>query len=135
MRILIDTQIYIWSVLDSDLLCSKARRIMLDADKIYVSAASIWEIAIKTKIGKMQGDPHAFEIAIRESGFQELDITTRHAAYVHNLPLLHRDPFDRLLIAQAISEPMRFLTADSLLAKYSEMVMTVPKGSCKQPHC
>lgn len=135
MRILIDTQIFIWSVLDSDLLCSKARRIMLDADKIYVSAASIWEIAIKTTIGKMQGDPHAFEIAIRESGFQELDITTRHAAYVHNLPLLHRDPFDRLLIAQAISEPMRFLTADSILEKYSEMVMTVPKGSCKQPHC
>ncbi|WP_092123139.1 type II toxin-antitoxin system VapC family toxin [Desulfonatronum thiosulfatophilum] len=130
MRILIDTQIFIgrcWIVI---YFCSKARRIMLDADKIYVSAASIWEIAIKTKIGKLQGDPHDFEIAIPESGFQELDITTRHAACVHDLPLLHRDPFDRLLLAQSISEPMRFLTADGFLAKYSEMVMTVPKG-CK----
>ncbi len=128
MRILIDTQIFIWSVLDSDLLCSRARRIMLDADKIYVSAASIWEIAIKTKIGKLQGDPLEFVIAISQSGFQELDITTRHAACVHDLPLLHRDPFDRLLLAQAVSEPMRFLTADGFLAKYSEMVLTVPKG-------
>jgi PIN domain nuclease of toxin-antitoxin system len=129
MRILIDTQIFIWSVLDSELLCSRARRIMLDADKIYVSAASIWEIAIKTRIGKLQGDPHEFAIAIPQSGFQELDITTRHAACVHDLPLLHRDPFDRLLLAQAVSEPMRFLTADGFLAKYSEMVLTVPKGS------
>ncbi|WP_045220329.1 type II toxin-antitoxin system VapC family toxin [Desulfonatronum thioautotrophicum] len=128
MRILIDTQIFIWSVLDSDLLCSKARRIMLDADKIYVSAASIWEIAIKTKIGKLQGDPHEFRDAISESGFHELCITTRHSASVHDLPLHHRDPFDRLLLAQAVIEPMWFLTADGFLAKYSKMVLTVPKG-------
>ncbi len=128
MRLLIDTQIFIWSVLDSELLNSKARRIIHSADKIYVSAASIWEISIKAKIGKLHGDPHDFAVAILQSGFQELYITTRHAAYVHELPLLHRDPFDRLLLAQPVSESMRFLTADAFLKKYSEMVLTVSKG-------
>ena len=127
MRLLIDTQIFIWSVLDSELLCSKARRIMLEADSVYVSAASIWEIAIKSKIGKLEGNPHEFSLAIAQSGFQELDITSRHAAFVHDLPLHHRDPFDRILIAQAIYEPMRFLTTDRLLGKYTDLVLAVAK--------
>ncbi len=127
MRLLIDTQIFIWTVLDSELLCSKARRIMLDADRVYVSAASIWEIAIKSKIGKLKGNPHEFSMAISQSGFQELVITSRHASFVHELPLHHKDPFDRILVAQAICEPMRFLTADGLLGNYSDLVITVAK--------
>ncbi len=127
MRLLIDTQVFIWTVLDSDNLSLKARQIMLGANEVFVSAASIWEIAIKAKIGKLEGDPDEFVEAIEESGFRELMISSRHAAKVHELPLYHRDPFDRLLIAQALIEPMQFLTADSMLEQYSELVMMVPK--------
>ena len=126
MRLLIYTQIFIWTVLDSDSLSLKARQIMLGASEIFVSAASIWEIAIKARIGKLEGNPDEFVEAIEESGFRELMISSRHAAKVHELPLYHRDPFDRLLIAQALTEPMKFLTADSMLEQYSELVMMVP---------
>ncbi len=125
MRILIDTQIFIWAVIDSENLSARARRIMLDATEIFVSSASIWEIAIKARLGKLEGNPNEFAEAIVQSGFQEIAVTARHAAKVYDLPLYHRDPFDRLLIAQAISEPLRLLTADKLLAQYSELVMTV----------
>ena len=127
MRLLIDTQIFIWTVLDSDSLNLKARQIMLGASEIFVSAASIWEIAIKVRIGKLEGNPDEFVEAIEESGFRELMISSRHAAKVHELPLYHRDPFDRLLIAQALAEPMKFLTADSMLEQYSELVMMAPR--------
>jgi len=125
MRLLIDTQIFIWSVMDSEKLSPRARQIMLDADEVFVSAASIWEIAIKVKIGKLEGDPHEFVDAISGSGFRELSISAHHAATLHELPLYHRDPFDRMLIAQALSEPLRLLTADGMLAQYSELVMRV----------
>ena len=128
MRLLIDTQIFIWAVLDSDKLGLKARQIMLGAGEVFVSAASIWEIAIKAKIGKIEGDPDEFVEAIEESGLRELMISAKHAAKVYELPLYHRDPFDRLLIAQALTEPMRFLTADSVLEQYSELVIMVPRG-------
>jgi len=128
MRLLIDTQIFIWVVLDSDKLGFKAREIMLGAGEVFVSAASIWEIAIKAKIGKIEGDPDKFAEAIKESGFRELVISAKHAAKVYELPLYHRDPFDRILIAQALVEPMRFLTADRMLEQYSELVIMVPKG-------
>ena len=125
MRLLIDTPIFIWAVIDSDHLSEHARRIMLDAAEVFVSAASIWEIAIKAKLGKLEGDPRALVAAIVESGFRELAITAHHAYMVYELPLYHRDPFDRLLIAQALSEPFRLLTADKQLAQYSELIMTV----------
>ena len=71
---------------------------MLDADEVSVSAASIWEIAIKAKIGKIEGNPSEFLEAIVGSGFRELKISGKHAAKVQELPLHHRDPFDRLLM-------------------------------------
>ena len=87
-----------------------------------VSAASIWEIAIKSRLGKIEGDPLAMADAIERSGFSELAVSARHAATVARLPLHHADPFDRLLVAQAISEPLILLTADSMLTRYSELV-------------
>ncbi len=125
MRLLIDTQIFIWAVIDSDHLSEHARQIMLDATEVFVSSASIWEIAIKAKLGKLEGDPRAFAAAIVESGFRELGISARHACMVHDLPLYHRYQFDRRLVAQALSEPFRLLTADKQLAQYSELIMTV----------
>ena len=126
MRLLIDTQIFIWAVIDSKKLSSPARQILLGAAEVFVSAASIWEIAIKIRLGKLEGDPHIFAAAISQSGFHELPISARHAARVSELPLYHRDPFDRLLIAQALSESLRMLTADRVLCKYSELVTMVP---------
>ena len=125
MRLLIDTQTFIWAVMGSSKLNRQARRIMLDATAVFVSAASIWEIAIKARLGKLDGDPGEFVAAIDQSGFRELVIAARHAAMVHTLPQHHRDPFDRLLIAQALCEPLRLLTADKMLGQYSELVMTL----------
>jgi PIN domain nuclease of toxin-antitoxin system len=125
MRLLIDTQIFIWSVIDSERLTRDARKIMLDAETIFVSAASIWEIAIKTKIGKLEGNPIEFVSAISKSGFSDLPILAIHAAEVYKLPLHHRDPFDRMLIAQALSEKIPILTSDRMLSQYSELVISV----------
>jgi len=94
MRLLIDTQIFIWVVIDSKNLGSQTRQILLDAAEVFVSAASVWEIAIKVRLGKLEGDPFTFAEAISQSGFQELPISARHAARVYELPLYHRDPLD-----------------------------------------
>jgi PIN domain nuclease of toxin-antitoxin system len=127
MRLLIDTQIFIWAVTESENLSVQAREIIFDATDVFASAASIWEIAIKARLGRLEGDPKEFVAAIEQSGFQELPISARHAAVVHDLPLYHRDPFDRLLIAQAHSEPLRLLTADKTLSRYSDLVITTQK--------
>jgi PIN domain nuclease of toxin-antitoxin system len=122
MRLLLDTHIFLWAVVGSPSLKAKARQTIAAADAVHVSAASIWEIAIKARLGKIAAEPDALVSAIDESGFIELPVQARHAAAVARLPSLHGDPFDRLLIAQAITEPLRLLTADSTLVPYSELV-------------
>ncbi len=89
------------------------------------SSASIWECSIKIKLKKLDGDVNAIIEAISESGFFELPIISAHAAALVTLPDFHRDPFDRMLIAQAISEPLTLLTADGQLGKYSELVEVI----------
>ena len=89
---------------------------------VYVSAASIWEIAIKAALGRIEADVPALTDAIAESGFAELPVRAQHAARVASLPLHHGDPFDRLLVAQALTEPLRLVTADAVLARYTELV-------------
>jgi PIN domain nuclease of toxin-antitoxin system len=86
---------------------------------------TIWEAAIKTSIGKLTVDPDDLLLEIEKCCFQELPVLGRHAAGVARLPLLHADPFDRLLVAQAISETVRLMTADAQLAAYSELVITI----------
>jgi PIN domain nuclease of toxin-antitoxin system len=122
MRLLLDTHVFIWSVMDSRQLKAATRRYLAAAEIVYVSAASIWEIAIKTRLGKITGDVEAFAAAIDASGFQELPVTARHAAAVAKLPLHHADPFDRMLIAQAFLEPLRLVTADKVLVAYGGAV-------------
>ena len=87
-----------------------ARNLIAAADEVHISAASIWEIAIKARLSKIQGEPAAFADAIAGSGFLGLPVPAHHGAAVANLPLYHTDPFDRLLVAPAIAEPLRFLT-------------------------
>jgi len=125
MRVLLDTQLFVWATLGSPRLTRDARSGLMEADEVYVSAVSIWEIAIKARLGKIDVSSWQMMNAIEESGFKELAITARHAATIEGLPLHHRDPFDRLLVAQAISEPMRLMTADVMLARYSELVILV----------
>jgi PIN domain nuclease of toxin-antitoxin system len=122
MRLLLDTHVFLWSVIASRQLKTEMRAYLASADAIYVSAASIWEIAIKSQLGKIDGDPDALASAIEASGFQELPVSAAHAAAVAKLPMHHTDPFDRLLLAQAFAEPLRFVTADRALAAYGGAV-------------
>ncbi len=127
MRILLDTNVFIWCVLDDAKLKQKTKALIRDADERYVSSASIWEIAIKKSLGKLDSNDEIGNLtdAITESGFLELPITVKHAAAVYGLEQFHRDPFDRLLIAQAICEPLIFVTADAQLEKYSHLVKVI----------
>jgi PIN domain nuclease of toxin-antitoxin system len=118
VRLLLDTHVFIWAVTDSAQLKADARARLMAAERVYVSAASIWEIAIKSRLGKLDGHVGSFVEAIEASGFRELPVTARHAAAVSGLPLHHADPFERLLLAQAFTEPLRLVTADDALAKY-----------------
>lgn len=125
MRLLLDTHVYIWAVMGNRKLTKAARKIILDADEVFVSAASIWEAAIKAGLGKLEVDVNLLVSEIESSGFIALPVRAAHAAMVRNLPDIHRDPFDRLLIAQAFSEPLRLITSDGYLAAYSDLVITV----------
>lgn len=125
MRLLLDTHVFLWAVGGDRRLSAAARARIAAADAVYVSAASIWEIAIKARLGKIEGDADELAMAIEASGFVELPIRAQHAAKVATLPLHHTDPFDRLLLAQAFSEPLHFLTADQALIAYGGAVTCI----------
>ena len=124
MRILLDTHLVLWALAAPERLPDAAHRLIERAD-VYVSAASIWEISIKTSLGKLSADPREVLAALDPAGFLPLPISAEHAARVADLPPVHRDPFDRLLVAQALCEPMRLLTMDNVLAGYGELVTVV----------
>lgn len=125
MRLLLDTHVYLWCVADDRRLTQAGRDLIQAADAVYVSSASIWEAAIKVGLGKLDVDVDLLVTEIEASGFRELPVRGSHAAQVRNLPDIHRDPFDRLLVAQAMSEPLRLLTADGQLSKYTDLVIMV----------
>lgn len=125
MRVLLDTHVFLWALAGSARLKAPARRMLADAQAVYVSAASVCEIAIKARLGKIDADPVELADAIDASGFIELPITARHAAAVASLEPIHADPFDRLLIAQALSEPLRLITSDPIVARYSDIVTLI----------
>ena len=125
MQILLDTHIVWWHIYEPKRLPLMARQMILEAEAIFVSSASIWEIAIKSRLGKISANPQRILDRIGPSGFLELPVLSRHAVLVADLPLYHADPFDRILIAQAISEPLHLLTVDAQLRQYSELVIQV----------
>ena len=128
MRFLLDTHLLLWAAASSKRLPRSARELLEDAaNEIYFSAASIWEIAIKSSIARKDFliDLGALQSALPEMQFVELPIKAAHAAGVSRLPPIHRDPFDRLLVAQSIAEPLTLLTNDALLAQYGERVRVV----------
>lgn len=124
MRILLDTQLVLWALSGHKRLPREARR-LIDRSEVFVSAASIWEVAIKSSLGKLDADPTAVNEALGPSGFEELGVSGEHAAYVAQLPPHHRDPFDRLLVAQSMLEALVFVTADGQLAPYGGLVRIV----------
>ena len=125
MRLLLDTHIFLWAVQGNASLKPRVRRMMEAAEQIYVSAASIWEIAIKAQLGKIEASAVDLVDAIEASGFLELPVRALHAVRVADLPLHHTDPFDRLLVSQAMAEPLRLLTVDTVLCQYSDLVTLV----------
>jgi PIN domain nuclease of toxin-antitoxin system len=116
MRLLLDTQVLIWWD-EGRRLSPGARRAIREAPEVFVSAASAWEVAIKVALGRL-GPTRTVEEAAGESGFVELPVTFRHAARIAALPLHHRDPFDRLLVAQAEVEGLTLVTRDPAFEPY-----------------
>jgi PIN domain nuclease of toxin-antitoxin system len=125
VRLLLDTHVFLWLIGGSPRLRMKARVTIGQAERVYVSAATIWEIAIKVRLGKLKADVDKVIAEIAANDFEELPVFARHAWLVAQLPAIHGDPFDRLLVAQAQAETMRLLTADARLTKYSDLVIPV----------
>ena len=123
MRILIDTQIFLWWLTDSRKLGNAARDLIEGADEVYVSAASIVECELKIEAGLLEADMQELFRGIAASGFKELPVRARPAAAAASLERsAGADGFDRLLVSQAMAEPLRFLTANETLKRYSELV-------------
>lgn len=125
MRILLDTNVLLWTLSGSKRVSGVRRLILDDENEVFVSIASWWEITIKATIGKLDADVAALRNAAQDSGFTELSIVGAHAEVLAKLPLLHRDPFDRLIVSQAIYEPMQLLTSDEQLVQYSDLVKLI----------
>ena len=120
---LLDTHILLWWLNNDDSLTAEHRKILSSKDNIcHISAASIWEISIKTRLGKLEIPSNYVDELTRE-GFVELAVSWNHCRKVSELPLVHRDPFDRLLIAQAVLEDLRLLTVDERIRKYAVYVI------------
>ena len=118
-RLLIDTHVFLWWLGDDHRLGPKARDLIANADnQVFVSAATAWEIAIKKSIGKLDA-PDDLDAIAKEEGFEELPITFFHGERAGDLPRLHRDPFDRMLVAQSQAEGLEIITADDTIPNYA----------------
>jgi PIN domain nuclease of toxin-antitoxin system len=128
VKLLLDTQILLWAAGQPGRLSPAARRLLNNPrHELLFSAASLWEIAIKNTLGRADFlvEPRQLRRGLLDNGYVELPITSEHAMHVEGLPPLHKDPFDRMLLAQAISEGITLLTSDSQLARYRGPVRKV----------
>ena len=129
MRFILDTHLLLWWLTDSPLLSASARQLIADPDNtVFVSAVSLWEIWLKVSLG-MLGLRADFEERLAAEGFENLPVTSAQTREIASLPWRHRDPFDRMLIAQARTEKMTLLTADDTVAGYGESVRLVPRAA------
>lgn len=124
MSLLLDTHVILWWLTDDPALSDEMKTRLDDEPEVYVSPASLWEVAIKQSIGKLAG-PIDLAEEIRNSGFRELPITFRHAVATSRLPLIHRDPFDRMLVAQAQCEAMTLASPDPQIQRYDVALLRV----------
>lgn len=119
MKLLLDTHILLWLMQDAPRLTPTARRLIKQADSLHVSSVSLWEVAIKRSLGRLRLDMDALDAHLAASAILPLGVTWAHARHLRALPPHHGDPFDRMLVAQALSEPLHLLTHDAALAPYS----------------
>jgi PIN domain nuclease of toxin-antitoxin system len=125
VRVLLDTHVLLWALADDPKLSGKARTLIDNAAEIYVSAATFWEMAIKVGLGKLNVDLEEIRQCCIESGFIELPVSAEHAIAVKDLEPHHRDPFDRIIVATAMSEPMKLMTADPIMARYTSLAILI----------
>ena len=128
MKLLLDTQLLLWAAGQPERLSARAKRQIENREnELLFSAASLWEIAIKSTLGRddFRVEPRVLRRGLLDNGYLELPITSEHAVSVDTLPPLHKDPFDRLLLAQALVEGITLLTADAQLARYRGPVRKV----------
>ena len=128
MNLLLDTHVALWAITDSPRLAPKARDLIANpANTVWVSVASLWEITIKHSLGRgdMPVSGAQAKAWFEQSGYQLLNIEAPHVLGVAELPALHNDPFDRLLVAQAMAEPLRLITHDAQVARYSDTIIAI----------
>ncbi|WP_159587048.1 type II toxin-antitoxin system VapC family toxin [Chelativorans xinjiangense] len=128
MKLLLDTQLLLWAAGEPDRLSAAARELLEKAsNELVFSAASLWEVTIKSSLGRrdFQVDSSVLRRGLVDNGYLELPITSEHATAVGSLPPIHKDPFDRMLVAQATVEGITLLTADSYLSRYPGSVQRV----------
>lgn len=128
MNLLLDTHVLLWAAGASDRLSREACELIDDPrNALWFSAASLWEIAIKCGLGRedFRVDPFRLRKGLLDNGYRELAISGEHALGIERLPPIHKDPFDRLLVAQAIVEGFTLLTADEKVAEYPERVRRI----------
>jgi len=128
VKLLLDTQILLWAAGQPERLSAAARKLLNEPrNEILFSAASLWEIAIKNTLGRedFRVEPRLLRRGLLDNGYTELPITGQHAVSIEGLPPLHKDPFDRILIAQALTEGITLITADAQLARYPAPVRKV----------
>jgi PIN domain nuclease of toxin-antitoxin system len=117
VKLLLDTQVVLWWLLEPSKIRSPIRRKIAAADVVFVSAASVWETQIKAGLGRL-AIPKPLSTVITDEGFLELPVTIAHAEALSSLPALHKDPFDRLLVAQATAETLTLVSPDPEIARY-----------------
>jgi PIN domain nuclease of toxin-antitoxin system len=128
LRLLIDTHLLLWAAGQPDRLSEEAHNLLQDpAHDLSYSVASLWEITIKRGLGRadLRVEPRVLRRGLRDHGYGELPITADHALAVDMLPAIHRDPFDRILVAQAMIEGITLLTGDPLVASYPAPIRRV----------
>ena len=125
MKLLLITHLFLWLNADDPRLTKKARSLISEAQEVFVSSVVFWELAIKISRGDLNADLEALRSALYSNAFTILPITVEHACATAMLPWHHKDPFDRMLVAQAITEPLRLMTADYQLEPYSDLILRV----------
>lgn len=128
MNLLLDTHLLLWAAGFPERLSEQARALLEEPDnRLFFSAASIWEVTIKNGLGRadFQVDPHLLRRGLVENGYEELPIISSHTLAISHLPPIHRDPFDRILVAQAEYEGILLLTSDEVVARYPGPVRRV----------
>lgn len=128
MKLLLDTQLLLWAAGQPERLSAAARKLLKDPrNQLLFSAASLWEIAIKNTLGRedFRVEPRLLRRGLLDNGYTELPVTSQHAVNIDSLPPLHKDPFDRMLLAQALSEGITLISADAQLARYPGPVRKV----------